>query len=140
MTGKTARKKQKTANIYHAHVYYNPKTKRQASRLRSEAVKKFKITDRSRNFKLSRWNDKPGGPHPRPHFFIWFKASQYGALVPWLSMNRKGLDILVHSVLENGDPVIEHTNYAVWLGKPFKLRLDNFSGSPPSALGLTRGF
>ena len=129
-----AKSKQKSAAVFHAHVYYDDKTKQQAARLRSQVKKTFKITDKSRNFKLGRWHDKPVGPHPRPMYLIWFTAKEFGTVVPWLSINHRDLSILVHPQLD--DPVTDHTDHAMWLGKPIRLRLSGFSGKPPE----TRGF
>lgn len=130
-----ANSKQKTASIFHAHVYFDAKTKRKASQLRTQVKKAFNITERSRNFKIGRWHEKPVGPHPRPMYLIWFKAKEFGRVVPWLSMNRKDLSILVHPQ-HDGDPVIDHTDYAMWLGKPIRLRLSGFSGKPLAKRGF----
>jgi len=129
-----AKSKQKTASVYHAHVYYDDKTKQQAARLRSQVKKTFKITDKSRNYKLGRWHAKPVGPHPRPMFLIWFTAKEFGNVVPWLSVNHRDLSILVHPQL--ADPVTDHTDHAMWLGKPIRLRLSGFSGKPPEKRGF----
>lgn len=123
------------AETFHAHVYFNAKSKRQATQLRSRVKRAFKITDKSRNYKLGRMHDKPVGPHPCPMYLIWFKASQYGQIVPWLSFNRKDLSILVHPQLDK-DVVADHTDHAVWLGKPLRLRLSRFSGKARAKRGF----
>jgi aromatic ring-cleaving dioxygenase len=126
--------KRTSADVFHAHVYCDIKNKKSAFRFRSQVKKAFNITDRSRNFKLGRWHDEPVGRHPRPMFLIWFKAKEFGAVVPWLSINHKDLSILVHPQLD--DPVTDHTDHAMWIGKPIKLRLSGFSGKPPEKRGM----
>ena len=42
--------------------------------------------------------------------------------MPWLMLNRGGLDVLVHP--ETGDAYDDHLANALWLGKPLPLRLD----------------
>lgn len=129
-----AKSKSAKVEVYHAHVYYDAKSKKSASKLRSQAKKTFKITDRSRNYKLGRWHDKPVGPHPRPMFLIWFKAKEFGQVVPWLALNHSDLSVLVHPQLD--DPRTDHTDYAMWLGKPIKLNLKGFTGKPPEKRGM----
>ena len=43
-------------------------------------------------------------------------------LVPWLMLNREGLNVLVHPLTD--DSVADHTRFAVWLGTPLPLRVD----------------
>jgi len=42
--------------------------------------------------------------------------------VPWLMLNREGLDVLVHP--ETDDAYDDHTSHAMWLGQPLDLRLE----------------
>jgi len=57
-----------------------------------------------------------------PQFQIIFSTAQLQTLVPWLMLNREGLDILVHPLTD--DMVDDHTVYALWLGTPIKLKFD----------------
>ncbi len=129
-----AKSKHVKIETFHAHVYYDAKTKKSATQLRNQVKKTFNITEKSRNFKIGRWHEKPVGPHPRPMFLIWFKAKEFGNVVPWLSLNHRDLSILVHPQLD--DPVTDHTDHAMWLGKPIKLRLNKFTGKPPEQRGF----
>ncbi len=47
---------------------------------------------------------------------------QFQSVVPWLMLNREGVDILVHPLTD--DMVDDHSVYALWLGTPVKLKLD----------------
>jgi aromatic ring-cleaving dioxygenase len=42
--------------------------------------------------------------------------------VPWLMLNRDGLDVLVHPLA--GDSLADHTRFAMWLGRALPLRLE----------------
>ncbi len=42
-------------------------------------------------------------------------------VVPWLMLNREGLDILVHPL--TNDSVEDHRRHALWLGTPVALKL-----------------
>jgi aromatic ring-cleaving dioxygenase len=53
---------------------------------------------------------------------VAFVSSEFPRLVPWLMLNRDGLDVLVHP--QSGDSVADHTRFAMWLGQPLPLRLD----------------
>jgi aromatic ring-cleaving dioxygenase len=100
---------------YHAHVYYNPNTLPQARALRDTLASQFPI-------QLGRFSDDPVGPHPVSQFQVIFKTSEFQTVVPWLMLNRQGLDILVHPLTD--DMVDDHTVYALWLGTPITLKLD----------------
>jgi DOPA 4,5-dioxygenase len=100
---------------YHAHVYYAPDTKPVAARLRETLAAKFTV-------KLGRFSDDPVGPHPISQFQVIFTAASFPTVVPWLMLNRAGLDILVHPLTD--DMVEDHTSYAMWLGMPMGLKID----------------
>ena len=53
---------------------------------------------------------------------IAFAAAEFPRLVPWLMLNRDGLDVLVHPL--SGDSLADHTQFAMWLGQALPLRLD----------------
>jgi DOPA 4,5-dioxygenase len=100
---------------YHVHVYYNPDTLPLARTLRETLASRFPI-------ELGRFSDDPVGPHPISQFQVIFKTSEFQTVVPWLMLNRQGLDILVHPLTD--DMVDDHTVYALWLGTPVTLKLD----------------
>jgi aromatic ring-cleaving dioxygenase len=99
---------------YHAHVYYNAETKPAAAKLRDTLVGKF-------NVEAGAFSDEPRGPHPISQFAVIFETPEFQNIVPWLMLNRDGLDVLVHPLTT--DAVVDHTDFAVWLGNPVELRL-----------------
>lgn len=100
---------------YHAHIYYDPVTRAQAERLRHGIGERFTA-------KLGNWHDEPVGPHPVSMYQVVFAAEAFPVLVPWLMLNRGGLDVLVHPL--SGDSLADHTRYAMWLGQVLPLRLE----------------
>ncbi|NIM29204.1 MAG: 4,5-dioxygenase [Gammaproteobacteria bacterium] len=104
-----------TISGYHAHVYFDANTVEQARTLRDRIGEEFDYT-------VGRFHEKNVGPHPRWSFQIAFEADQFGTIVPWLAMNRKGLTVLVHGV--TGDDIYDHTELVLWLGESLKLNLD----------------
>jgi DOPA 4,5-dioxygenase len=100
---------------YHAHLYYDPKSKPVAERLRAEIGRRFEA-------KIGNWHDELVGPHPVSMYQVAFAVEEFQRLVPWLMLNRGGLDVLVHPL--TGDSVDDHTHFALWLGAPLPLRLD----------------
>ena len=100
---------------YHAHVYYDSDSLPVAERLRDRLTAGFPV-------EIGRFSGEQVGPHPVPQFQIIFSTAQLQTLVPWLMLNREGLDILVHPLTD--DMVDDHTVYALWLGTPIKLKLD----------------
>jgi DOPA 4,5-dioxygenase len=101
---------------YHAHIYYDPATTRAtAARLREAIGERFEA-------RVGSWHDEPVGPHPIAMYQVAFAVTEFPRLVPWLMLNRDGLDVLVHPTTE--DAYDDHTIHAMWLGKPLPLRLD----------------
>src|SRR5215469_10750589 len=108
---------------YHAHVYYDAGTRPRAERLRDEIAATFGVEVRA-------LSDEPRGPHPVPQFRFTFTAAQFDNVVPWLMLNREGLDVLVHPLTDNSYD--DHSRYAVWLGNPVGLKLNTMrSGYRP---------
>ena len=100
---------------YHAHVYYDSDTLPKAEKLRAALAATFPV-------ELGRFSGEQVGPHPVPQFQVIFTNGVFQNVVPWLMLNRDGLDILVHPLTD--DMVDDHTVYAMWLGMPIKLKLD----------------
>jgi aromatic ring-cleaving dioxygenase len=100
---------------YHAHVYYDPETRPRAERLRETIAASLAV-------EVPELSDKPRGPHPVPQFRFTFTAAQFENVVPWLMLNRQGLDVLVHPLTDNSYD--DHSRYAVWLGSPVALKLN----------------
>jgi aromatic ring-cleaving dioxygenase len=100
---------------YHAHIYYAPETRAVAERLREAIGNGFTV-------ELGRWHDEPVGPHPTSMYQVAFPVAEFPKLVPWLMLNRGGLDVLVHP--QTGNAYDDHAVHALWLGAPLPLRLD----------------
>jgi len=52
---------------------------------------------------------------------VKFNPEEFARVVPWLMLNRAGLNILVHP--ETRDAYTDHALNALWLGEKLKLRL-----------------
>jgi DOPA 4,5-dioxygenase len=100
---------------YHAHVYYDPATKPTAARLREALIDKFEVEPGA-------FSDEPRGPHPISQFNVIFEIDEFQNIVPWLMLNREGLDVLVHPLTESSYD--DHSKNALWLGTPVPMKLD----------------
>ncbi|MBV9686548.1 MAG: DOPA 4,5-dioxygenase family protein [Alphaproteobacteria bacterium] len=107
---------------YHAHLYYTPDTRPVAARLRAA------IEERFPQARIGNWHDEPVGPHPTAMYQVAFAVEEFPRLVPWLMLNREGLDILVHPLTD--DSVADHTRFALWLGAPLQLRVEVLRKGP----------
>ena len=119
MSKQSLRRNKPSASIkaYHAHVYYDVKsTRARAARLRRRVAQKFPQAT------LGRWHDELVGPHTQSMYQIAFPAGLFAAFVPWLMLNRDGLDILLHP--ETGDDYRDHTAHACWLGATLPLNVE----------------
>ena len=104
-------------NGYHAHIYYEPATTREAAaRVRDGLGAAFPQAT------LGNWHDEAVGPHTVAMYQVAFDVADFATLVPWLMLNRAGLDVLVHPLA--GNALDDHTVYAIWLGEKLPLRLD----------------
>ena len=100
---------------YHAHVYFDEDTFERAKTLCEEAGKQFQVP-------VGRFHRKPVGPHPCWSCQLTFNLAQNSDLLSWLALNRRGLIILIHPL--TGNDILDHTDYASWMGEPQKLRLE----------------
>ena len=110
---------------YHAHVYYNAATRPIAERLRDTIIAKFAVEPGA-------FSDEPRGPHPISQFNVIFETPEFQNIVPWLMLNREGLDVLVHPLTESSYD--DHSKNALWLGTPVPMRLDRLSSKLPESL------
>jgi len=102
---------------YHAHIYYDPAaTKSAAARLREGIDAAFPEA------RIGNWHDEAVGPHTVSMYQVVFSAEEFSRIVPWLMLNRAGLDVLVHPLA--GSAYDDHTVYAMWLGDKLPLKLD----------------
>src|SRR5271155_5520548 len=100
---------------YHAHVYYDAETKPTAARLRETIIDKFAVEPGG-------FSDEPRGPHPISQFNVIFKNEEFQNIVPWLMLNRNGLEALVPPLTESSYD--DHSTSALWLGPPVQMKLD----------------
>ena len=100
---------------YHAHIYYDVnKTRAVAERVCADLGGKFRV-------EIPEFRDEPRGPHPISNALVIFRPEEFEHVVPWLMLNRDGLDVLVHPLTL--DAVEDHSSYAIWLGTPVPLKL-----------------
>ena len=64
------------------------------------------------------------GPHTQPMLEVNFSIKLFSEIVPWLSVHRQDLNILVHP--QTTDHYYDHTQMAIWLGHPVLLKLNVF--------------
>jgi aromatic ring-cleaving dioxygenase len=102
---------------YHAHIYYDGETQPLADQLRSDIRANFDVS-------IGRWRNREVGPHPASMYLVGFGPGLFADFVPWLALNRRGLDILVHP--ETGDDLVDHTDFALWLGQTRKIKEESF--------------
>ena len=101
---------------WHVHVYFDPAGSEAAARRVREGLEA-----RFPEAAFGRWHRVPVGPHPQAMYQVAFAPALYARLVPWLMLNREGLDVLVHP--ETGREVADHTAHAAWLGNRLPLDL-----------------
>ena len=106
---------------YHAHLYYDALTRASAAAIREQIAAQFPKA------RLGNWHDGPVGPHPVGMYQVAFPIGEFPRLVPWLMLNRGGLNVLVHP--QTDDAYDDHTIHALWLGTPLPLRVERLRRS-----------
>jgi len=101
---------------YHAHVYYEPATRVKAATLRDALAEQFP------DAVIGNWHDAPVGRHLDPMYQVAFEIPLYREIVPWLALNRDGLNVMVHP--RTGESAPDHTNRAVWMGERLAVKYD----------------
>jgi len=92
---------------FHAHVYFDKNTVDKARELCEEAARRFGV-------KMGRVHEKPVGPHPDWSCQLAFRPDLFSEVIPWLAMNRGGLVVFIHPI--TGNDLIDHRDYAMWMG------------------------
>ena len=99
---------------YHAHVYYDTDSRATAEQLGEALTRKFAV-------ELGGFFDEPIGPHPVANLQIIFSTAEFASVVPWLMLNRRGLNVLIHPL--TNDSARDHDTDCAWLGTPVPLKL-----------------
>jgi DOPA 4,5-dioxygenase len=95
---------------WHAHIYYDPATtKGDAARLRANIEARF--GDR---VLVGHWHDEHVGPHLASMYQVAFRAPVFAEFVTWMTVNREGLDVLVHPLTDNA--YNDHVIFGFWMG------------------------
>ena len=103
---------------YHAHIYFDEDTREPAQALRDAIAAEFP------DVKIGRWWEKLVGPHPRWSYQTAFGPELFGTYIPWLTLNRRGLTVFVHT--NTGDDLADHTGHTMWMGEMPALNLEMF--------------
>jgi DOPA 4,5-dioxygenase len=93
---------------FHAHVYFDEVTRRTAERMRDELARQLGV-------EVGAMHERPVGPHAKAMFEVAITPEQFGAVVPWLMLNRSGLSVLVHPTTD--DEVADHETRPLWMGE-----------------------
>ncbi|MBC7458813.1 MAG: DUF1653 domain-containing protein [Bdellovibrionaceae bacterium] len=104
---------------FHAHVYFNENKQAQA-----EAFHK-KMEQSQIHNGLSPLRFELRGPHPDWMFTVHFTTENFMAMIDFMQKHRNGLSILIHPL--SGSEVLDHTDYAMFLGQKEKLNLAVFT-------------
>ena len=103
-------------HAWHAHVYFDQDDRAAALTLREAIGARFPAAV------LGRWHAVPVGPHPTAMYQIAFAPELFPTLVPFLTLNRAGLTVLVHP--ESGRPRDDRLKQAMWMGEVLPLKGD----------------
>ncbi|MDD0854387.1 DOPA 4,5-dioxygenase family protein [Halobacteriovorax sp. GB3] len=103
---------------YHAHFYYTEETHAKALSILKKAELELEGIEQGKA------HQKPVGPHPVWSCQLLVPVARFEEALKWLMNNREELDIFIHPV--TGNDLKDHTDYAMWLGKSYELKLERF--------------
>ena len=102
---------------YHAHLYFNETQIDLVHKVLEKVKAKYE-------FEIGRVWGSSVGPHPIGSCQILFPPESFGEFIPWLMLNREGIDVFIHA--NTGDGLKDHTENIMWLGKSYDLKTDMF--------------
>lgn len=102
---------------YHFHLYFSALQVSQAHELVNLIKENF-------SFPIGRIWDKPVGPHPVLTCQVSVTRGHFEAFVSWLMIHRNGIDVFIHALTDND--LKDHSDYIMWIGKSYELKLDIF--------------
>lgn len=105
---------------FHAHVYFDADTIDVAREVCTECRDRFGV-------EMGRVHEKPVGPHPDWSCQLAFGPEQFGEVMSWLTLNRRGLVVFTHP--ETGNALVDHRDRAIWMGDIRPLDLSIFDKS-----------
>jgi aromatic ring-cleaving dioxygenase len=106
---------------WHAHVYFDTDRRDAAWDFREGVTAHF-----GNVVEIGRFHERPVGPHPMPSYQIAFVPAQFSEVVPWLTLNHGVLDVFLHP--NTGDPLSDHRDRTMWLGRSHQLDLRAVGG------------
>jgi len=106
---------------WHAHVYFDAKSRDTAWVLRETVAAHF-----GERVALGRFHEKPVGPHPQWSYQIAFAPAELAAVLSWLALNHRSLDVFLHP--NTGDQLRDHRDSALWIGHSYELDLRAVGG------------
>lgn len=106
---------------FDAHIYYFPPDEVEAKFAKALWERIRREFPELRIYKF--W-DRPVGPHTLAMFEVnLLTPAQFGAFIPWLTINRGPLSVLVHpNTIAPGEEERNHTQRATWMGTPLPIR------------------
>lgn len=107
-----------TITSWHAHVYFDASSCEVARALYE------RLPAQLAGAEIGRFHERPVGPHPMWSYQIAFPPALFGEIVPWLALNRSGLDVFVHP--NTGDSRTDHAEHVLFLGRSYPLDLAVF--------------
>ena len=106
---------------WHAHVYFDAASRDVAKELREMVTTQF-----GDSVEMGRFHEREVGPHPRWSYQIAFEPTEFSDVVGWLALNHGALDVFLHP--NTGDPLRDHRDSALWLGRSHALDLRAVGG------------
>jgi DOPA 4,5-dioxygenase len=108
---------------FHFHLYFGPETRDSAL-----AIRRRLVAEADFPYQLPPVREQPMGPHPVPIWSIWVDKPSFAAATLWMMKNHGQHSVLVHPNIDDG--YADHTDHAMWLGAPHRLKLERFRGQP----------
>jgi DOPA 4,5-dioxygenase len=106
---------------WHAHVYFDAPARDAAWALCEDIAARF-----AGRVQIGRFHERPVGPHPQFSCQVTIAPADIGEVVGWLALNHGALDVFVHP--NTGDPLRDHRDSAVWIGRSHALDLRAVGG------------
>ena len=102
---------------YHFHLYFDDPQIPAAQSVAEQLADNFSVS-------VGRVWDRPVGPHPVNSCQITVPREKFEAIVSWLLVHRRGLDVFIHP--EGDNDLIDHRDHIMWIGRSYEIDLSIF--------------
>ncbi len=104
--------------LFHFHLYYPVEEITKATKALE------KLAQDKQDIPIGRIWDRPVGPHPIGSCQVTVQKENFLEMIEWFLNNRQGFTVFIHP--DTGNDYADHTDHVIWMGKEYRLNIEQF--------------